>query len=227
ASRGIGLALAARLLRDPTNLVVAAGRNPDKATALQALKDDPATKGQLHIVKIDVDDAASIRAAYEPVAQTVGEKGLDVLINNAGILLANDAPFTLDPAVMVPQFVTNVVGPTIVAQTFLPLVEKSRRKLIVNVSSSLGSIGIGFDKRYSSYSITKTALNMLTYKMKVERPDLTVVTLNPGWVKTDLGGSEAPLELDDVIPGIIDVLSKLKNEDSGTFVQYDGARVPW
>ena len=62
---------------------------------------------------------------------------------------------------MVPQFVTNVVGPTIVAQTFLPLVEKSVRKTIVNVSSLLGSIGSGLDKRYSSYSITKTALNML------------------------------------------------------------------
>ena len=76
-------------------------------------------------------------------------------------LLANDAPFTLNPADMVPQFVTNVVGPTIVAQTFLPLVEKSARKTIVNVSSLLGSIGSGLDQRYSSYSVTKTALNML------------------------------------------------------------------
>ena len=61
-------------------------RNPDKAAALQALKDDPATKGALHIVKIDVADAASIRGAYDEVARIVGDKGIDVLYNNAGIV---------------------------------------------------------------------------------------------------------------------------------------------
>ena len=59
------------------------------------------------------------------------------------------------------EFVTNVAGPVIVSQTFLPLIEKSARKTIVNVSSLLGSIGAGLDVRYSSYSVTKTALNML------------------------------------------------------------------
>ena len=76
-------------------------------------------------------------------------------------LLAHDTAFTLDPAIMVPQYITNVVGPTIVAQTFLPLVEKSRRKIIVNVSSALGSIAIGFGERTTSYALTKAALNML------------------------------------------------------------------
>ena len=85
----------------------------------------------------------------------------------AGQLLADDAPFTLDPAVMVPQFVTNVVGPTIVAQTSLPLVEKSRRKIIVNVSSALGSIAVGFGERTTSYALTKAALNMLVSRCRL------------------------------------------------------------
>lgn len=82
-------------------------------------------------------------------------------------LLADDTPFSMSADTFHEEFVTNVVGPTLVSQTFLPLVEKSQRKTIVNVSSSLGSIGSVTNPRYSyfahytSYSITKTALNML------------------------------------------------------------------
>ena len=166
---------------------------------------------------------------------------------------------------MVPQFVTNVVGPTIVAQTFLPLVEKSARKTIVNVSSGLASIGSSWGDRWSSYSITKTAVNMLvchtpvlsykrltdnrmcriqTYKQVVERPDLTIIALNPGWAKTgmsnsptlghvlilflvELGTPEAFLEVDESVTGVLNVLGSLKHEDSGAYLNYDGARIPW
>lgn len=76
-------------------------------------------------------------------------------------LLANNKPFSMSIDHLREEFETNVVGTAIVSQVFLPLVEKSTRKTIVNVSSSLGSIGIGMDVRYSSYSVTKTALNML------------------------------------------------------------------
>ena len=67
----------------------------------------------------------------------------------------------MDVTIMPEVFQTNVFGPAYISQVFLPLVEKSTRKTIVNVSSLLGSIGSGLDKRYSSYSVTKTALNML------------------------------------------------------------------
>ena len=77
---------------------------------------------------------------------------------------------------MVPQFVTNVVGPTIVAQTFLPLVDKSTRKTIVNVSSTLGSIGSDFSADQTSYSVSKAALNMLV------RPQALCSFSARGWV---------------------------------------------
>ena len=84
ASRGLGLALVRRLVVDPSNIVVAACRNPEKA---HALKDLVATaKGKLHVVKVDVVDSATIRTAYDTVAAIVGEKGIDILYNNAGIV---------------------------------------------------------------------------------------------------------------------------------------------
>ena len=101
-------------------------------------------------------------------------------------------------------FKTNVAAPALIAQLYLPLIEKSEKKTIVNVSSSLGAFGYGFGETWASYAITKTALNMLvrtpdvhlalqllthlcdvkTYKQKAERPDLMVICLCPGWVKT-------------------------------------------
>ncbi|RPD60419.1 NAD(P)-binding protein [Lentinus tigrinus ALCF2SS1-7] len=224
-SRGIGLALVERLLQDPSNLVVAACRNPEKASALQGLKDG--SKGTLHVVKIDVNDAASIHASFPEVASIVGEHGLDYLINNAGILEAEDRAFSMDTNIMVPQFVTNVVGPAVVSQVFVPLVEKSNKKTIINVSSFLASIGHGMGAIYTSYSLTKTALNMLTYKQVQERPDLTIVLLDPGWVQTDMGGPGAPVTITECIDGITKVVGSLTHADSGAYVRYNGERLPW
>ena len=84
ASRGLGLGLVTRLVQDPSNVVIATCRNPETA---QGLNDLSATvKGKLHIMKIDIADAASIRAAYDPVSAIVGENGIDILYNNAGIV---------------------------------------------------------------------------------------------------------------------------------------------
>ncbi|KAI0699608.1 hypothetical protein C8T65DRAFT_719677 [Cerioporus squamosus] len=187
ASRGLGLALIARLVQDASNIVIAACRHPENARALRDLA--VTAKGQLHIVRID--------------------------------LLADDKPFSMSTDALIKEFVTNVAGPVFVSQIFLPLVEKSTRKTIVNVSGSLGSIGIGYDVRCASYSITKTALNMLV----IERPDLTIISLDPAWVKTELGGPDAPIEVEDSISGIINVLGSLKHEDSGAFISYNGTRL--
>ena len=78
----------------------------------------------------------------------------------------------MSPEVLQEEFVTNVTGPVLVSQTFLPLIEKSARKMIVNVSSLLGSIGAGLDVRYSSYSVTKTALNMFVSDLRTPNCDL-------------------------------------------------------
>ncbi|EJF58337.1 C-factor [Dichomitus squalens LYAD-421 SS1] len=224
-SRGIGLELTKQLLELPSNFIIATCRDPSKATALNALKSS--AKGTLQIIRLDVDDRESMMQSVEEVSAIVGEKGLDYLINNAAINQEIDTAFTMNIDGWAQVFKTNVAAPAFMAQIYLPLVERSEKKTIVNVSSSLGAFGYGFGETWASYAITKTALNMLTYKQKAERPDINVVCLCPGWVKTDMGGDDAPLTLTESVAGVVKVITSLRPEDSGRLINYRHEIVPW
>ncbi|KAI0325661.1 NAD-P-binding protein [Cubamyces sp. BRFM 1775] len=228
ASRGIGYELVRQLVSSPDNLVVAACRSPEKAAALQALKGT--SKGTLHIVQLDVGDFDSIRASFGQVEPILGGIGLDYLINNAGVALI-DTPFDLDPEVLVNTFRINAVGPALVSQVYLPLIEKSNRKVILHVSSTAGSIGsidlIGATGKYPTYAMSKAALNMLAVKQKGFRPDLITITLCPGHVKTDMGGPNGALEPEESVAGILKVVTGATSEDSGKYLRYNGETIPW
>ncbi|OSD04959.1 hypothetical protein PYCCODRAFT_1432693 [Trametes coccinea BRFM310] len=75
--------------------------------------------------------------------------------------------------------------------------------------------------------MSKAALNMLTLKQKAERPDITFITMCPGWVRTELGGKEADLEPEESIAGILKVISSVTNADSGKYLRYNGEEIPW
>ena len=178
ANRGIGLELVKQLLQSPSNTVIAGCRTPSKASELQEFAQQ--STGRLHLVAIDVSNKDSIGAAAAEVAKipAVAEKGIDYLVNNAGIVrilstcsrrvfaeytsqLYADTAFSVDAAILEQTFITNVVGPARVAQAFIGLVEKSTKKTIVNISSTLGSVGSDLGVQNASYSISKAALNML------------------------------------------------------------------
>ncbi|KAI0375993.1 NAD-P-binding protein [Pilatotrama ljubarskyi] len=224
-SRGIGLGLTEQLLKDPANYIIATCRNPEKATGLHALKDT--ARGTLHILKLDVDDLDGIRKSVKEVEPLLEKTGLDYLVNNAAVNQKIDTAFTMDVEGWGPVFKTNVVAPALLGQVYLPLIEKSKKKTIVNVSSSLGSFGYGYGELWASYAITKTGLNMLTYKQRAERPDLMIISLCPGWVKTDLGTDDAPLELIESVTAVANVLTSLKPEDNGRLVNYRHEIMPW
>lgn len=220
-SRGIGLELTKQLLAIPTNTVVATCRNPDSATDLQALK--ATAQGTLHVVRLDVADEASIHASVPIVTTLLGEgAAIDYIYNNAAVVggqhsrvvidwlisppqnQGNDTAFAFDPTILLSTIQSNVIGPAVVAQAYLPLLERSTKKTIVNVTSGLASIGLDIGDKCATYSMSKTMLNMLvstsfsifiplgscllisfqTYKQKAERPDITTVLVDPGWVKT-------------------------------------------
>ncbi|KAL1948608.1 hypothetical protein VTO73DRAFT_10414 [Trametes versicolor] len=184
ANRGIGLEIVKQLLASPTNLVIAGVRTPEKATALRDLQ--TAAKGTLHIIKLDVSDFASVRGSTKDLEAILGDTGLDYLINNAGVG-PRDTAFTIDPEVLLETFKTNSIGPVLVSQVALPFLEKGSTKKIAHISSTCGS----------------SALNMLAYKQKLERPDFTVLTLCPGAVKTDMSGGYWELEPPESVAGLL------------------------
>ncbi|TBU43418.1 NAD(P)-binding protein [Dichomitus squalens] len=214
ANRGIGLELTRQLLTIPTNIVVATCRNPNGATELRALKD--VAQGTLHIVLIDVSSEGSIKNSVSTVQTALGEGGIDVLCNNAAIIERDDAPSNVNPEVFLPTMQVNVVGPMLLYQVYLPLLEKGKKKTVINVSSTLASIGLNHGVKSTSYSISKAALNMLTYKMTKDRPEFIAIALDPGWVKTDMGGEGAQLETEFCVSHLIKLITSLKNEDSGS-----------
>ncbi|KAI0667321.1 NAD-P-binding protein [Trametes maxima] len=229
ASRGIGLETVRQLVALPNTLVVAAARNPEKATALHGLKSG--AKGSLHVVELDTSNFDSIRALHKQLDPILGEFGLDYLVSNAAIL-KNDTAFTLDPESILEVVKTNVAGPALLSQVALPYLEKGKEKKLLHISSTGGSIGsIGaidlFVSGVTSYAISKAGLNMLVVKQKHGRPDLTIIALCPGYVKTDMGGKDALLEPAESVAGILKVITSVTNADSGKFLRHTGEEIPW
>ncbi|PIL23173.1 hypothetical protein GSI_14482 [Ganoderma sinense ZZ0214-1] len=225
-SRGIGLELTKQLLQSPSNVVLATCRNPSKADALQALT--ASSGGRLHVLPLDVSDADSITSAAQAAEKIVGDKGIDYLINNAGINPGGyDSPFEFDVARFTEAFQTNLVGPALVSKALLPLVEKSVRKTIVNVSSTVGSVSSVWAAQPLSYAIVKAGLNMLTAKQAKARPDLTVISMCPGHLQTELGGASAPTPASVGVGGVLKVLAGLTPKDTGRFINSKGDTVQW
>ncbi|EIW54631.1 NAD-P-binding protein [Trametes versicolor FP-101664 SS1] len=226
ANRGIGLEIVRQLLASPTNLVVATARAPEKATALHDLRET--AKGTLHIIKLDISDFDSIRASAKDLQVILGETGLDYLINNAAIA-PRDTAFTIKPEELLDAFKTNAIGPMLVSQVALPFLEKGTAKKILHISSTGGSVGSAdiVGPIVAGYAMSKSALNMLAYKQKLERPDFTVIALCPGWVKTDMGGEGAQIEPQDSVAGILKLITSATTADSGKYLRHNGESIPW
>ncbi|KAI0075543.1 NAD(P)-binding protein [Panus rudis PR-1116 ss-1] len=225
-SRGLGLELARQLAtsKSPFNFVVATCRNPDTATKLKAIT--PTEGNSLHIIPLDVSNEKQIWQAAKEAEQVLDGRALDYLVNNAGIYEADDI-FNFSPEGWMKTFTSNVLGPALITRALLHLVEKSKRKVIVNVSSGVGSIALDYGAKYASYSPTKTALNMVTYKQSVTRPDLIFLTMCPGHVRTDMGGEHGEIDAWESMSGLIKVATNATHEHSGRFWRYNGLELPW
>ncbi|KAJ6622651.1 NAD-P-binding protein [Mycena sp. CBHHK59/15] len=219
ANRGIGFALVKQLLADPANTVFATCRAPEAASALRALE------GKLHIIKLDVGDAASIAESVAPMQATLGAQGLDYLINNAGrVSTWGEKAFTLDAAELATTFRVNTIGPALVTQAYLPLLEKGSRRVIVHVSSSLGSFNKGgISPTAPAYAMSKAALNMLTAKQAAERTDLIPFSVCPGWVSTDMGTKAAKTTPEECASDLVKLITSASREKhAGKFLERDG-----
>ena len=233
ANRGLGLEFT-RQCAERGDVVLAACRTPATAEALLGLQREHA--GCMHVLALDVADTASINSAWDAANQLVD--GLDVLINVAGVNSMSDhsadpsvhlALGQLDADAMLGMFRVNAIGPLMLAQRFLPLLKAGDNARIANVSSWLGSLTAKTGGGNYSYCASKTALNMLTRALAfdVQPMGIVAVALNPGWVKTDMGGPRASLTPEQSVQGMLQVIDQVQTMDAGRFLEWNGKEHPW
>jgi NAD(P)-dependent dehydrogenase (short-subunit alcohol dehydrogenase family) len=177
-------------------------------------------------VPLDITSRISIEAAFSVVSQAVNH--LDVLVNNAGILDHDEGSvFELHPQRLRRMFETNTIGPLLVSQTFLPLLRKSESGRIINVSSGAGQLS-DMGTWAPAYSISKTALNGVTgqFAAALRDSNIAVNSVCPGWVKTDMGGHEAPLTVEQGADTIVWLATEAPQSMTGLFIRERKA-IPW
>lgn len=226
ANRGIGLEYIRQYGARGWN-VIATARKPADATELQALaKQNP----RITIEALDVGDLAAIDA----LARKYAGKPVDVLVNNAGI--TGDARNQVLGRLNWPEFEqilrTNTIGPLKMVEAFLPSIEASRQKKIVNVSSSEGSIGSVIQGRTYFYRASKAGLNMEMRNVAavVKGKGISVAMINPGPVDTDMtaGLPKAMLRTrEESVADLIRITDRLTPENTGVFWNFSGEQLPW
>jgi NAD(P)-dependent dehydrogenase (short-subunit alcohol dehydrogenase family) len=216
ASRGIGLELTKAALASQA-IVLAVARQPQESKGLSELaKKYPTTLKMLSADMFDVEVADKILAACAAFAE------VDMLINNAGMYPKGEKNKDFHDG-----FQVNTVAPFLISKALLPKLQKAKAPKIVQVTSKMGSIADNASGSSCAYRASKTALNMLNKCLAVQYSWLTTIVIHPGWVKTDMGGSEAPVEVADSAQGIWKVARDLEARDSGKFFDFRGENIPW
>ena len=232
ANRGLGLAFVRQLAQDSANIIIACIRTSSTDTAdLQSV----ASK-TTHILVCDTGSSASISSFASSLARTLGSGvKIDFLLNNAGVnSVSHQNALSIGEEDLHREIQINVLGPatTVAKLVDAGLLADSAR--IMNMTSGLGSMerSLGITPRKcATYSISKGALNMLTVHqsgdLREKLKEVVVVCMDPGWVKTRMGGEGAVLEAKVSIRGMLKTLHGLKGENNGKFFTYDGSVVPW
>jgi NAD(P)-dependent dehydrogenase (short-subunit alcohol dehydrogenase family) len=216
ANRGLGLEFA-RQLAGKNHVVIGTARDPDKATDLARLAHQ--------VIRLDVGDAASIKGVREQLKN----RPIDVLINNAGMSSPSKSIKTLEAAELETVFRVNALGPVLVAQAVLENLRAGARKLILSITSQLGSIANNTGGSSYGYRGSKAALNMLNKCManELKSDGFTCIVAHPGWVKTDMGGPGAPLEAEQSVKDLLAIVERLTPADNGKFFDHGGGMLPW
>ena len=218
ANRGIGLGLARQFL-DRGWQVNATCRRPEIAGELANLA--RAHPGRCEVTALEVRDSASVAA----LAAALGTQPLDVLVNNAGI---NPGSRDLGVDRVAPEMVadaldTNLLGSLRVLQAALPALRRSAGPRVVNISSGAGSLAHNSaSKPQPAYCISKAALNMLTRCAARDLSGIAVVSVSPGWIRTDMGGVGAELGLDEATAALATTIENLHPQQNGQWLDRFG-----
>ncbi|HKU42736.1 MAG TPA: SDR family oxidoreductase [Polyangiales bacterium] len=222
ANRGLGLEFA-KQYAEAGYRVFATAREPDRATELASLAKRHTSLSVHALAPTDPNSVAAL-------ARELQGQPLDILLNNAGSMGPKQQSLgRIDYAGMLETFDINSIAPLRTAEAFLDNVSKSDRKLLVALTSGMGSIADTGGGSYA-YRASKAALNMIYRNLAqdLKARGVIAVVINPGWVQTDMGGPGAPLRPADSIADMRKVLDGLTLADSGTFLDYRAGKTwPW
>ena len=221
ANRGIGLGVVRILLRDGWS-VIATARQPAEARDLQALAE--AHPGRLTILELHMNDPAGLDA----FAASLAGQTLDAVLVNAGVAgpdhrSASQVTETEIGALMY----TNAIAPIRLARALTGAMRRDTG-VIAFTSSIMGSVALNAGG-HELYRASKAALNSLTRGLWAEARSrgLTLLTLHPGWVRTDMGGSAAPVSVDESARGIVAMMTQERGRHRHAFLDYKGAELAW
>ena len=222
ANKGIGREVARQLAAKGFYVFVGA-RN---AKAGRKAAEEIANRaGKVTFLEIDVADNDSVTNAARGFAKV--EDHLDVLVNNAGIIVDGDnAILEISDDLFRKTLETNTFGVLRVSRAFAPLLRKSKAPRVINVSSGGGQLTDGADGWAPAYCISKTALNGVTVQLAAALPKFAVNSVCPGWVRTEMGGENASRSVEEGADTIVWLASESAQDLTGKFLR-DRKEIPW
>ena len=219
ANRGLGLEFVKQYALDNYE-VIACTRKINKKDGLHRLQ---SSFQNISIHILDVENFQSI----DQFAKTL-KKPIDILINNAG-LYPNSSFDDINYEAWLNAFKINTLAVFKMTKAFLPHLRKGELKKIASLTSKMGSIDDNSGGGEYIYRSSKTALNMVMKSLSIDlKPhDMSFITLHPGWVRTDMGGPNGLIDVDESVAGMKRQIDKLSIKTTGQFIAYDGKKIPW
>ncbi|MEU6442452.1 SDR family oxidoreductase [Streptomyces sp. NPDC047046] len=223
ASRTLGLGVAAELLRRGWDVIGTV--RGEARTGLHELA--ASSGGRLTIETLDMTEPEQITALRDRLTRRTAGGSLDLLFVNAGIAHADIPVHEVTTDSFAEVMITNALSPLRVIETLRPLVAPTGT--IGVMSSKQGSLALNTNGGHEVYRASKAALNQLmrSYAARHAEDGHTLLLINPGWVRTELGGPGALLSIDESVPGVVDTLTAHAGEPGLQFLDYRGQVVPW
>jgi NAD(P)-dependent dehydrogenase (short-subunit alcohol dehydrogenase family) len=223
ANRGLGLEFCKQYATDGWQ-VLACCREPEKATALTQLAQQ---HSNISVLPLDVSDLTQI----DQLAKQLNGTAIDVLLNNAGVYgdESEHSFGNLDYEQWQKVMTVNVFAPVKMTEAFLPHLQRGEQKTVVAMSSLMGSMADNGSGGSILYRSSKAALNAAMKSVAIDnrQKEIAVLILHPGWVKTDMGGSNAPMEIPESVTKMRETIANFTLEQSGEFLRFDGLKLPW
>jgi NAD(P)-dependent dehydrogenase (short-subunit alcohol dehydrogenase family) len=222
ANKGIGHEVARQLAAKGFHVLVGAR---DLKAGRRAAEEIAKKCGKATFLEIDVADNDSVTNAAREFSNV--EDHLDVLVNNAGIIVDGDnAILEISDDMLRKTLETNTLGALRVTRAFTPLLRKSKTPRVINVSSGGGQLTGGADGWAPAYCISKTALNGVTVQLTAALPKFAVNSVCPGWVRTEMGGQNASRSVEEGADTIVWLASEASQKLTGKFLR-DRKEIPW